>query len=242
MKYALISDIHANLEALVAVLRDIEAQQADEIHCLGDVIGYGCDPVACLKLVGELCEVKLLGNHEYAVLGLLSDENMNQLARESMHWTIGQLSDHELSVIADYEMEAQRPGCRLVHASPCEPNRWHYILTMDEATVAFENFDEPLCFFGHTHVPAIYNLSQDGRIRHQTGHDFDPDEEARYLVNVGSVGQPRDHDARASYVLYDTEMKSISYRRVAYDIAATQIKMKAAQMPDKLIERLEVGR
>lgn len=239
---ALISDIHANLEALQAVLKDIETRQVDKIHCLGDVIGYGCDPVACLELVAKHCEIKLMGNHEYAALGVLSAEAMNQHARTSIQWTVGRFSDRDISIIADFDMSATDAGCLLVHASPYESDNWHYILSQHEASEAFEAFDQKLAFHGHTHLPMIFCQAPDGKIRTIVGHDFDPDEDSRYLANVGSVGQPRDNDPRSSYVIYDSSESAVSYHRVEYDIMATQAKMCRAEMPSMLIERLKIGK
>jgi predicted phosphodiesterase len=242
MKLALISDIHGNLEALEAVLKDIESQGVDRIHCLGDVIGYGCDPVPCLHLVAERCEVKLMGNHEYAAIGVLPDEAMNIHARQSIHWTITKLTDREISLIAGFELTARQEDRLFVHSSPFEPDDWHYILTPEEATEAFEHTDSRLVFHGHTHLPVIFCLTPAGRIRTVVAHDFDPDEDSRYLINVGSVGQPRDNDPRASYVVYDAQEDTICYRRVEYDISATQAKMCRAEMPQTLIDRLQAGR
>jgi len=242
VKIALISDIHANLEALEAVLSDIAKQSVDNIHCLGDVIGYGCDPVECLKLVDEHCDVKLMGNHEFAALGLLGMNDLNQFARQSMDWTKKQLTDHEFALIADFEIDAVREGCYLVHSSPFEPDRWHYILREDEAAQGFSSLKQQIGFFGHSHLPMIFSQSSEGTIRVKSGHDFDPDEETRYLINVGSVGQPRDNDPQSSYVVFDTAAVSVAFRRVEYDYKTTQAKMTRAEMPAVLIERIEIGR
>ncbi len=242
MIVAMISDIHANLEALEAVLDDIAGQQADHVWCLGDIIGYGCDPVACLEKVQNSCEIMLMGNHEYAALGLIGSEYLNEYAQHSMDWTLTVVTDREIAMIADFPLtSAQREGF-LVHSSPYQPDRWHYVLSAPDAQVAFNNFDHWLCFHGHTHLPMIFSLSPDGKLRGQAGHDFDPDPESRYLINVGSVGQPRDNDPHACYVLLDTELGSVRYRRVSYDIRKTQSKMAEAHLPSMLIERLEVGR
>ena len=242
MRIALISDIHANREALEAVLQDMEERHVDKIHCLGDVIGYGCDPVACLELVDKNCDLKLMGNHEYAAIGVVPLENMNRFARESIVWTRNQLGDREISMIADYDLSREAEDGLLVHASPFEPDEWHYIFTEREAVLGFESFQLRLAFHGHTHVPIIFCQTPAGRLRTIVGHDFDPDEDCRYLINVGSVGQPRDDDPRACYVVYDSKENAIDYHRVEYDFRATQAKMSKAEMPKMLIERLEVGR
>jgi len=242
MRLALISDIHGNLEALQAVLRDIESQQVERIHCLGDVIGYGCDPVACLHLVAEHCDVKLMGNHEYAAIGVLPSEAMNVHARQSIQWTVTRLTDREISLIAEFDLTAEQDDRLLVHASPYEPDEWRYILTPSEAAEAFEHTDNRLVFHGHTHLPVINCLTSVGRIRTVAAHDFDPDEGSRYLINVGSVGQPRDNDPRACYVIYDSKEDTVSFRRIEYDISAAQAKMCRAEMPQMLIDRLQAGR
>ncbi|MBD3258814.1 metallophosphoesterase [candidate division GN15 bacterium] len=242
MKIALISDIHGNLEALEAVFADIDGQGVDDVCCLGDVVGYGSDPAACLTLVIERCTVTLMGNHEYAVLGLVDAEEMNDAAQRSLAWTAENLSDKERSLITDLPLTHEIEDALLVHASPHDPVDWHYVLTRSEAARAFEDLQQRLCFFGHTHVPMIFSQSDDGSIRSRMGHDFDPDEDARYLVNVGSVGQPRDDDPRAGYVIYDSTELAISYHRVEYDIQKTQAKMSEHKLPKMLIERLEFGR
>ena len=242
MRIAIISDIHGNLEALQAVLKEIESQKVDRINCLGDVIGYGCDPVACLDLVNQHCSAKLMGNHEYAAIGLLPLEAMNLAARQSIQWTIAQLKDRELAMIADFEMKTEDAGSLMVHASPEEPDEWHYVLSQQEAIKGFAHLDQKLAFHGHTHLPLIFCQAPNGNVRTIVGHDFDPDEESSYLINVGSVGQPRDNDPRASFVIYDVGEMSISYHRVEYDFKITQAKMCKADMPSMLIDRLEVGR
>jgi diadenosine tetraphosphatase ApaH/serine/threonine PP2A family protein phosphatase len=242
MKLALISDIHANLEALQAVLRDIDTQKVDTIHCLGDVIGYGCDPVRCVHLVEKHCDVKLMGNHEYVALGLLQDEYLNNIARESMQWTAEHLSDRETEAISDYAMDAELEGAYLVHSSPFEPEQWHYILSIAEARQGFSHFDHFIGFCGHSHVPMIFSQTPDGGCSGQIGHDIDPASDNRYLVNIGSVGQPRDNDPRSCYVIYDSDELTVRYRRVDYDIDMTQQKMAEARLPGMLADRLRVGR
>ncbi len=242
MRIALISDIHGNLEALEAVLADVDKHQVEEIHCLGDVVGYGCDPVACLDTVVKRCKTTLMGNHEYVAMGLLSEEHLNSVARASLSWTADQLSDRDLSLIADFEMTHTVEKALLVHSSPFEPDQWHYIISRDAAETAFDICGAHLCFFGHTHLPMIFSSRPGSSLRQQAGHDFLPDPDTRYLVNVGSVGQPRDNDNRASYVVYDSQEQEINFHRVEYDIALAQSKMTRAKAPAMLIERLSVGR
>ncbi len=242
MRIALLSDIHANLEALSAVLQDIEKQKVDKIACLGDVIGYGTDPTACLDLVQANCEIRLMGNHEAAALGRMNDQAMNEVARQSMVWTREQLGERYLSVIERFEMQTRIDDLHLVHASPFEPENWHYVLTPKAATRAFEATDAFICFFGHSHLPTIFSIGEDQKVRSRFGHDFQPHEENRYLVNVGSVGQPRDDDPRSCYVVYDSDEFDVFYHRVQYDFTVTQKKLAAANAPALLIERIAIGR
>lgn len=242
MKLAVISDIHGNLEALDAVLNDCQTQAVDEIMCLGDVVGYGAEPTACLQRVTQACSLVLMGNHEYAALGLVSGQIMNSAARESMDWTQHQLDDRDLATISDFPLDAQRDDLYLVHASPDEPSKWRYILTSAEAETAFRKFTGHVCFVGHSHLPMIFVSTPDGSLRQRTGHDFCPDSDNRYIINVGSVGQPRDNDPRSCYVVYDTSEQTINYCRVPYDIERAQSKMAQARLPQLLIDRLLVGR
>jgi predicted phosphodiesterase len=242
MRLALVSDIHGNLEAFNAVLRDIETQRVDRILCLGDVVGYGCDPAACLDLVGEKCQLTLMGNHEYAALGRLEDHSLNEVARASMQWTRAQLEKRHTTQMATFPFDHKIDNAYFVHASPHQPEEWHYILTPPAARRGFEAVTAWISFFGHSHLPTIFALSPDGQCRSRFGHDFQPMEENRYLVNVGSVGQPRDDDPRSCYVIYDSSTLDVLYRRVPYDYTQTQRKMAAANAPSLLIERLAVGR
>ena len=242
MRVALISDIHANLEALTAVIENIADRNIDKILCLGDVIGYGSDPSPCLELVNRTCAVKLLGNHEYAALGMLSNEYYNNDARKSAEWTHQRLTDYDLSIISAFEMDHACEDMYLVHASPHEPERWHYILQPEMAHQAFQNFEGGICFFGHSHLPMIFVESPGQLPRAKAGHDFVPDRESRYLINVGSVGQPRDADPRACYAIFDSEEYDVTFARVPYDVETTQRKMEEAKLPRMLIERLSAGR
>lgn len=243
MRLALLSDIHGNLEALQAVLRDIETRQVDQLICLGDVVGYGCDPAACLELVTAHCSVTLMGNHEHAVLGSLDEHSLNDLAQASMLWTREHLSDTQWpKTIAAFPLEHRIDVLHLVHASPDSPDEWQYILTPAAARRSFACTDAWITCFGHTHLPTIFAISEDGLCRSRFGHDFQPLHENRYLVNVGSVGQPRDDDPRSCYVLYDTATEDVYYHRVPYDYTQTQRKMAAVNAPPLLIERLAVGR
>jgi len=241
MKFAIISDIHGNLEALENVLRDIEKEGAEKIHFLGDAVGYGCSPNECVKLISEHCEIRLLGNHDYAALGLEAVENFNQMAQYSITWTQEKLTKKSSAILADFEMEADFLDYHLVHASPGEPEQWHYILTAGQSKAHFDKFSQSVCFVGHSHIPSIFSMDSEGEIMKSSKMELEKVADRRYIINVGSVGQPRDGDPRACYIIVDTETGKVYYRRVEYDVAAAQEKMKKANMPNFLVERIAIG-
>jgi diadenosine tetraphosphatase ApaH/serine/threonine PP2A family protein phosphatase len=208
---------------------------------LGDVVGYGSDPSACLDLVNKTCQIKLIGNHDHAALGESSTEDYSPIAKYAAEWTKKVLSDKDLSIMRAFTVEETVGDSHFVHASPFEPLEFHYILSPHDARLAFPCSKKALCFFGHTHVPMIFTEVKNGLPRQKIGHSFTPDEDSRYLINIGSVGQPRDNDPRASYVIHDTVTGDVEFHRVAYDIKTAQEKMEQAQLPELLIERLSVG-
>ncbi len=241
MKFALISDVHGNLEALEDVLRDIEKQGVEKIHFLGDAVGYGCNPNECVRLIDKHCDIKLLGNHDYAVMGLEQSENFNQIARVSMDWTVEKIKKKSIQILADFEMSSTFLDYYLVHASPEEPDSWTYILDADGARDNFNEFSQSVCMVGHTHVPTCFILDKENTIVQQTSESIKRADGRKYIINIGSVGQPRDNDPRACYLIVDTEADTMYYRRVEYDIGKTQDKMKKAKLPEFLIERLAIG-
>ncbi len=242
MKIALISDVHSNLEALEEVLRDIEKQGVEKIHFLGDAVGYGTDPNKCIKLLDKHCDIKLLGNHDYAALGLVSMGEFNRVAKTSVEWTQTKLKKKSIEKLADFELSTTFLDFHLVHASPGTPDDWNYILSPEQATEEFANFTQSICFIGHSHIPTIYIEESDGTISSRLSETLELDPELRYIINIGSVGQPRDNDPRACYLKIDTDNLKIEYRRVEYDVDKTQDKMRKEMFPDFLVERLAIGR
>ncbi len=242
MRFALISDIHGNLEALTAVLSDLEKQKVDKIHCLGDVVGYGSNPRECLDLINKNCDIKLVGNHEFMMLGIIPMEKCNNAAQISYQWTRKEITDFELAIIEEFQIQSVIENCLLIHSSPYRPKDWNYILNTEQATLAFESLREHNCFIGHSHLPMIFTEIKGEAPRLKIGHNFIMDPDYRYIINVGSVGQPRDNDPRASYVIVDTEEWDIYFNRVEYDVKTTQAKMEKAALPKVLIDRLSIGR
>jgi len=241
MRLALISDVHANLEALTAVMHDIETRNVERVFFLGDAVGYGADPNGCIRLICDLCEMRLLGNHDYVALGLDNADHFNLMAKESILWTQKTLARKSIERLADFEMEATFLDYYFTHASPENPADWNYLFAEQDAARGFERFSQSFCFIGHSHIPGVYVRRPDGSIGIVLPGSFEAKPDHRYIINVGSVGQPRDGNAQACYLIADTDGNKFEHRRVPYDLAAAQKKMRTAQLPEYLITRLSSG-
>jgi diadenosine tetraphosphatase ApaH/serine/threonine PP2A family protein phosphatase len=240
VRYAILSDIHANLEALRAVLDDCR-DRADAVICLGDTVGYGADPLPCVELVAERAQAVVAGNHEYAVSGLLSLTWFNRFARAAAEWTQERLDEPHRAYLAGLPLTREVGDATLVHASPSQPDEWEYLVTADDGFDAFPHFATRWCFVGHSHVPGSWSLGSSGPDHHARATSVRSERGRRYIVNVGSVGQPRDRDPRAAYAVWDVEAGQVDVRRVAYDIATARRKIVEAGLPRFLAERLAEG-
>jgi diadenosine tetraphosphatase ApaH/serine/threonine PP2A family protein phosphatase len=237
---AILSDIHGNLEALDAVLADVAATGAAPIACLGDYVGYGANPNECLARLRPLLDVGLLGNHDVAALGRLRLGGFNSDAATTARWTRERLDPGNREWLDALPMTAVWHGIRLVHASPSDPEEWNYVLSVHDAEIEFEAFEEPLCVIGHSHVPGNFVRERNG-VRYQRDAEVTLGRGARYLVNIGSVGQPRDGDSRAAYALIHDDPPRLEHRRVEYDVAKAAAAILAAGLPQFLAERLRWG-
>lgn len=242
MTVLVLSDIHANIDALEAVLAD--AAGYDAVWFLGDVVGYGPDPEACVARLRWLApEHWLAGNHDWAAVGRMDTHEFNPDARTAAHWSGRQLSSESFDWIRSLEPRADLAdsGITLVHGSPRQPV-WEYVLDRNVAAEGFAHMTSRVCFHGHTHQPTAFEEAVDGVVRHGSdavgGVDISL---GRWMVNPGSVGQPRDGDPRASYALYDPGRQRFAVHRVAYDISAVQRKMASRGLPSALETRLEFG-
>lgn len=243
---AVITDIHANLPALEAVLADIEARGIEEIWCLGDVIGYGADPDACTDLVRERCATCLVGNHDLAVLGALDVGAFSEAAAEAVAWTRENIREASLDFLRELDPSGLRPGAALFHASPRDPV-WEYVLSTEQAFECLEAQPERLALIGHSHVALFFALPDGGAegdtVGSQAGEgsSLKLNGDGRWLVNPGSVGQPRDGDHRAAWLELDVEQGSADFHRLPYDIDRAAAAIVDAGLPKRLADRLFVG-
>ncbi len=242
MKYGFFSDVHANLEALKACIIDFRSEKLDKVFFLGDAVGYGPYPDECVKLINEVAAVKLMGNHDYAALGLMETDFFNQYAAESMGWTKSSITRKTVEIMSNFQLQYEFDNALLVHASPKEPELWHYILDMEDARESFDYFKNQICLLGHTHRPFIVSKDSANEAILSKQMEEVLAKDVRYLVNIGSVGQPRDGDPRSCYLIYDETKSIIRHKRVSYNIKATQKDMAKIGLPEYLIERLAVGR
>lgn len=236
MRIAIISDIHANLEALTKALDVIDEQKPDEIICLGDVVGYGPDPNQCVDLIRDRAQVVLMGNHDYAVTHTEATENFNPVAKEAVFWTREQISEDNLNFLSVLPYTHKRDKVYFVHSTPFEPQEWHYVFTLNDALSQFAYFDEMVCFIGHSHVPQIYYNDTSVPI------SFDLSKDAKYLINVGSIGQPRDGNPRLSFGIFDIDQWHYQPFRSEYDMEKTAKKIRERGLPPFLADRLIKGR
>jgi predicted phosphodiesterase len=240
MQVALFGDIHANLEALEAVLADAREHNCSDYVCLGDVVGYNANPVECLNIVRDMGCAIVKGNHDEEAYGDHSLDMMNPIAAHALAWTRKQLSEDKRSWLKNLRMIQQIEDFTIVHSTLDQPSNWSYVTNRFDAMANFSYQFSQICFHGHTHIPKVY--VRDRRVHEIEADTLQIEEGVKYFINIGSVGQPRDGDPRGCYVIYDTESRSIVFRRVEYDIKKTQQKIIAAGLPEILSDRLLTGR
>lgn len=239
---AVFSDIHANLEALECVLKDIEKVGAPESVCLGDVVGYAANPAQCLERVRELGCPVVKGNHDAAVGSDETLEDMNEVAQSGVKYSRRTLTPDQRQYLDRLPFSVSNRWCEFVHASLAAPENWHYILGEADAREHFRAQARPICFCGHTHVPMVWHMSSDGAFSAWRGAGRIPlPTGGKTLINVGSVGQPRDRHPEACYAVFDPAEHCVEFRRVNYDIAAAREKIMRAKLPWHIAQRLSVG-
>jgi diadenosine tetraphosphatase ApaH/serine/threonine PP2A family protein phosphatase len=238
--YAIIGDIHGNWEALSAVLKDAHEYGVTHYVCLGDIVGYNANPVECLEKIREINCVSVCGNHDHYCSFDDDLTGFHPLAADAVDWTRRQLVDEQQKFLADLKLVQRVDNFTIVHSTLDMPEMWGYVFESLEAEASFTYQMTTVCFYGHTHVPMAFEKGTElvggtyMRIRINLGH--------KYLINAGSIGQPRDGDPRAAYVVYHFEKREIELRRIPYDVATAQDKIRKAGLPERLAARLAIGR
>jgi diadenosine tetraphosphatase ApaH/serine/threonine PP2A family protein phosphatase len=242
LRVAVLSDIHANRQALEAVLGAVDEAGVDEVWCLGDMVGYGADPDACTALMQERASLCLVGNHDLALLGALDISTFSEAAATAVDWTRENAAEETLGYLRSLEPAASRAGVGLFHASPRDPI-WEYVLSTDQADAGLDAQEERVGLIGHSHIALFFvraaSHAQGAQAPGGTEVELG---EGEWLLNPGSVGQPRDGDPRAAWLELDTEGWLARYHRLPYDIEGAASAIREAGLPEVLAERLELGR
>jgi predicted phosphodiesterase len=239
MRYAIISDIHSNLEALNRVLEEIDRIGVDEVICLGDVVGYGANPNECVEAIRERKIEPVMGNHDVVACGKREPLNFNPVARDAALWTRSVLTSENREFLCNLLDVKEIGNFLIVHGAISDPDL--YIFSDYDALPEFKLMEKhSLCFFGHTHVRICF-IFLNGNVNHFFDYEFRVDLKAKYLINPGSVGQPRDRDPRASFLIYNSKEGSVKFIRLEYDMSSTQKKIIEAGLSRRLADRLSFG-
>jgi predicted phosphodiesterase len=240
MRFAIFSDIHSNLEALEAVLADARKRKCTHFVCLGDIVGYNANPHECVERIRELDCPTVKGNHDEQASLSLSTSDFNELAERAIQWTRDNLTEEDKQWLRELPLQKKVRDFTIVHATLDTPAQWGYVFNNLDAAASFTYQHTTACFFGHTHVPMVF-IRDEGVRRERIDHiRIEPTK--KYMINMGSVGQPRDGNWRAAYCIYDIENNLVEQLRVKYDLAAAQKKIIEAGLPRLLAERLALGR
>jgi predicted phosphodiesterase len=241
MKIGIISDIHSNLEALEAVLEELQKIRVEKIVCLGDVVGYGANPNECCNIIIEVADEVVLGNHDAVCVGKSSIEEFNEIAKEACKWTEKSLTLKHKKWLKSLPIILKEGKRIFVHSTPTQPLNWNYIFSLEEGVIEFLRTTFDVCFVGHSHLPYIFSKKgEDYRVIEEKKVELQG--KTRYIINPGSVGQPRDGDSRASFGIYDTSSREFSFIRCRYDVKKAVNKILNAELPYFLGERLIAGR
>jgi predicted phosphodiesterase len=243
MRYGIFSDVHSNLEAMTAVAQAMKADGAEEYLCLGDFVGYYSQPNETLDLIESLnCWKAVVGNHDAAAIGRITTENFNGPAIEAIRWTRQHLKPKHAQFLENLKVHESIGEIQLVHSSPFQSEEWHYLTKPEDIETNFRYFQGFICFYGHVHKPSIAEQRPDGTVTMIETPEYTLKKDCRYLVNVGSVGQPRDGSPKTCYVMYDSTAKTLAIRRLDYDYETTARKTLAAGLPEYLAQRLKTGK
>ncbi|MFN4181950.1 MAG: metallophosphoesterase family protein [bacterium] len=238
-RFVVLSDIHGNLEALNQALEMIRSLNVEAIICLGDIVGYGPDPAECCEMARKHFFRNLMGNHDAAVVHKISIQYFNPSARTALLWTEKQLSPPHKAFLSSLPYTFQTENLLFVHGTPNSPERFYYLLWDVDLREAFHAFSQWICFVGHSHRAGIYVLSEEETLEEYPRCELHPSK--RYIINVGSIGQPRDGDPRSAFALVDLNEKIVEIFRISYPIELVQKKMREKGLPPNLIHRLALG-
>lgn len=239
-RFAVFSDVHANLPALHAFFEDVETQNCERLFCCGDLVGYGAHPAECVELVQAQDIPTVVGNHDFVCTRNENLDYFNDVAREAVLWTRRALGPSHVAYLKSLPYVLTEGDFTFVHASPRDPEKWNYILTRGEALDNFNCFDNWICFIGHSHQPFVVE-QRDSEIHCPDPSEIELRRDRRYLINVGSIGQPRDRNPQLCYVIVDLKEMRLTFRRVPYPVFEAQRAILDAGLPDELAERLSLG-
>lgn len=241
MRYAIFSDVHSNLEAFEVVLEQFKKEKIDKFIFLGDIVGYGANPNEVISLLKVLDPVCIAGNHDWAAVKKFDASYFNPYAKEAVFWTAKVLGPVEKKFLLNLTLLYEEEDFICVHGTLDEPEKFHYVMSSDDAALTFRNMTKDICFIGHSHYQETYVLKDD-KLQYSRQTKFDIEEGKKYIINVGSVGQPRDGDNRASFCIYDNKEKLVNIYRLEYNIKKCADKILESKLPRVLAERLYVGR
>ncbi|MEK7449186.1 MAG: metallophosphoesterase [Planctomycetota bacterium] len=242
MRYVIFGDIHGNLEALTAVLEQAREEKPDQYICVGDIVGYGANPAECLEETRKLNPVMVAGNHDFAAAGILNTSFFNPYALDSINWTIKQLNADDLNFLRRLKLlQKINEDVTVVHSNLFAPELFEYIQTSYDVQLGLSYLSTPVCFIGHSHVPVGFSLTR-GTLSFITDTTIKIAPGSKIIINIGSVGQPRDENPQATYAVYDTEENLVRLKRVDYDVNRAARKIIQAGLPVILADRLKYGR
>lgn len=241
MVFIIFSDLHSNREALEGFQAAIKSISHDYLVCLGDTVGYGADPNSCLEWVRNNAEIVLAGNHDYAVVGKTDISYFNLYARQACEWTRDNLSENNIEYLSSLPVGKEEYGIHWVHSSPFEPEEWHYVTSINDGSLNFDYFDTAVCFLGHSHLPMVLEQNSREETKKYPASKMKLQSGCRYIVNVGSLGQPRDGNPDPCFVVYDINSGTVDFRRFSYDVVGAQEKILQQGLPPFLAQRLSVG-
>jgi len=242
LRIGVFSDVHGNIDALEVVLKALQNESIAQAVCMGDLVGYGPDPNPCVDKTLAFADIVVAGNHDHGAARLINTDEFNEAARLAIEWTQSELTENAVKLLTRLPMIMVGPDFTVVHATPDEPEKWIYMSTYGDIYRSFNALTTPLCLVGHSHSPAVFILDDENRITIKQDSKISFDPKKKYIINVGSVGQPRDKDTRTCYGILDLDKQEFQTKRLPYPVKKVQEKMRKKNLPSSLIERLSIGK